>query len=351
MAELTWGSMLSSLLLDKPADPEQLRWAMELTLTGEATPAQIAGWLVALRARAVDATDLNVLLDVMMEHAVRIEVPGVTVDTCGTGGDGAHTVNISTMAAIVTAAAGYTVVKHGNRAASSRCGSADLLEHVGIKLDLSPAEVVRVAETAGITFCFAPAFHPAARFAGPVRRELGIRTAFNVLGPLANPASVKAQVVGVSDIDTAPVVVEALHARGVKAIVFRGQDGLDEISVHAPTDLWLALDGDVQRTTINPADFGIAELPADALRGYDAEFNANRMHELFAGERDEQLEGTRQAVALAAAAAMLASRAVTEPVTDPVAGLQAEHERALELIDSGKAAQQLAAWIAAMPST
>lgn len=349
MTELTWGSMLSSLLLDHRADPDQLRWAMTQTMSGDATPAQIAGWLVALRARNVDALDINVLLDVMLEHAVRIDVDGVTVDTCGTGGDGAHTVNISTMAAIVVAAAGVKVVKHGNRAASSKCGSADVLEHVGIRVDLPPAEVKRVVEEVGITFCFAPAFHPAARFAGPVRRELGIRTVFNVLGPLANPAGVKSQVLGVSDLEVAPVLAEALSARGVKSIVLRGRDGLDEISIHAPTDLWIAFGGEVQQLVVEPADFGVPALPADALRGYDAEFNAERMHALFSGGDDEALEGTRQAVALTAAAALTAAGAVTAPVPDVMQALRDNHARALSLIASGAARDKLAAWLAAMP--
>lgn len=350
MTELTWGSMLSSLLRDEPADPDQLRWAMELTLTGEATPAQIAGWLVALRARAVDARDLNALLDVMLEHAVRIEVPGVTVDTCGTGGDGAQTVNISTMSAVVVAAAGVKVVKHGNRAASSKCGSADLLEFAGIRLDLTPEQVVQVAEQTNITFCFAPAFHPAARFAGPVRRELGIRTAFNVLGPLANPAAVKAQAVGVSDIEVAPVVAEALLDRGVKAIVYRGQDGLDEVSVSAPTDLWVALGGQVERLTITPAEFGIAELNPSALRGDDAVFNLQRMNLLFDRSQSAEVTAIRPAVGLSAAVALVAARAVTEPITDVVDALQNEYARALDLIDSGAAARKWAEWRSAMPA-
>lgn len=342
--------MLGSLLRDEPADPEQLRWAMELTLTGQATPAQIAGWLVALRARAVDASDLNALLDVMLEHAVRIEVPGVTVDTCGTGGDGAQTVNISTMSAVVVAAAGVKVVKHGNRAASSKCGSADLLEFAGIRLDLTPDQVVQVADQTDITFCFAPAFHPAARFAGPVRRELGIRTAFNVLGPLANPAAVKAQAVGVSDIEVAPVVAQALLARGVKAIVYRGHDGLDEVSVGAPTDLWVALGDEVERMSITPAEFGIGELDPAALRGADAVFNLQRMNLLFDRSRSAEVAAIRAAVALSAAVALVAARAVTVPVGDVVEALRVEYARALDLIDSGAAAQKWAQWRAAIPA-
>lgn len=349
MAELSWPALLNALLRDELADPEQLRWAMSQTMTGAATPAQIAAWLVALRARAVDARDLNALLDVMLEHAIGIDVPGVTVDTCGTGGDGAHTVNISTMSAIVVAAAGLTVVKHGNRAASSKCGSADLLEAAGIRMDLTPEQVVDVAAKTGITFCFARSFHPAARFAGPVRAEIGIRTAFNVLGPLANPARVKAQVVGVSDIETAPVVAAALHARGVKAIVFRGHDGLDEVSVHQPTDVWLALGESIERTTITPHQFGIGDLPADCLRGADAAFNLERMNDLFNGSKAQELAGVRAAVGLAAAAALVAAKAVERPIEHFHQEMQEQYQHSLDLIDSGAAASKLAAWVAAMP--
>ena len=341
MADLTWGALLQSLLLDETADPEQLRWAMRQTLSGDATPSQIAAWLVALRARNVDAADLNVLLDVMLEHSVAIDVPGVALDTCGTGGDGAHTLNISTMASIIAAAAGVKVVKHGNRAASSKCGSADVLEALGIRMDLAPEQVVRVLDLAGITFCFAPTFHPAARFAGPVRRELGIRTVFNVLGPLANPARVAAQLVGVSDPEVAPVVAAALAARGVKALVVRGQDGLDEISVFAPTDVWSTLSGAVETFTITPADFGITGVAADALNGFDAEYNAEQLVKLFSGEG---AVGLRDAVCLNAAASLVAAKAVEQPVVDVKAAMAAAMDQARELVDNGAALATLRKW-------
>lgn len=341
MAVPTWSNLLQSLLLDETADPAQLRWAMEQTLSGEASPSQIAAWLVALRARNVDAEDLSVLLDVMLEHSVPVEFSGVAVDTCGTGGDGAHTLNISTMAAVVVAAAGVNVIKHGNRAASSKCGSADVLEALGIPLDLAPDRVGQVVKECGVTFCFAPTFHPALRFAGPVRRELGIRTVFNVLGPLANPAKVRAQVVGVSDPEVAPVIAGALAKRGVKAIVLRGQDGLDEFSVSAPTDLWLALDGTVKTMTLSPSDFGIDLVAASDLAGDDAAFNAEKSLELFSGGGTL---GLQQAVALNAAAAMVAARAVSEAIVDAKAALQEEFARAMGVIASGSALEKLKSW-------
>src|SRR3954451_13563227 len=211
---------------------------MHQVMTGEATSAQIAGFAMALRAKGATAQEVERLVRAMLEHALRVTVEASAVDTCGTGGDRAHTVNISTMAALVVRGAGGTVVKHGNRAASSACGSADLLEALGVVVDLPPDKVAACVRHAGIGFCFAPVFHPAFRHTAVPRRELGVPTVVNFLGPLTNPARPRAQAVGVSDERMAPVMAGVLARRGASALVFRGDDGLDELSIGSSSAEW-----------------------------------------------------------------------------------------------------------------
>ncbi len=215
-ASTSWPALLTRLLRGEDLASEDTSWAMEQVMLGEATPAQVAGFVVALRSKGESPDEVAGLVAAMLDHAERIEVPGPAVDTCGTGGDRAHTVNISTMSAMVVAGAGARVVKHGNRAASSACGSADLLEELGVVVDLAPERVVECVERAGIAFCFAPRFHPALRHAAAARRELGVATVFNFLGPLANPAQPGAQAVGVADSRMAAVMAEVLADRGVE---------------------------------------------------------------------------------------------------------------------------------------
>src|SRR4051812_49855416 len=214
-------------------------------MSGEATPAQVAGFVVALRAKGETPDEVAGFVETMLEEAAHVDVPGRVVDTCGTGGDRAHTVNISTMAALVVAGAGIPVVKHGNRAASSACGSADLLEALGVVVDLPPATVTECVSRAGIGFCFAPVFHPAFRHTAVPRRELGVPTVFNFLGPLTNPAQPTAQAVGASDPRMAPVMAGVLARRGASALVFRGDDGLDELSIGGRSSVWAVHDGAV----------------------------------------------------------------------------------------------------------
>src|SRR3954464_1861341 len=212
---------------------------------------------MALRAKGETAEEVEGLVRAMLEHAHRVSVDGPAVDTCGTGGDRAHTVNISTMAALVVRGAGVTVVKHGNRAASSQCGSADLLEELGVVVDLAPTALSACVERAGIGFCFAPVFHPAFRHTAVPRREMGIPTVFNFLGPLTNPAQPSAQAVGVADLRMAPVMAGVLARRGASALVFRGDDGLDELSVGGPSAVWAVHDGKVREERFDPADLGV----------------------------------------------------------------------------------------------
>ena len=264
MMDQSWPDVLGSLIGGNDLDSDQTAWAMGEILAGEATPVQIAGFAVALRAKGETVDEVEGLVEAMYAHATALQVPGRVLDVVGTGGDRSFSVNISTMAAIVAAGAGVTVVKHGNRSASSKSGSADVLEVLGIRMDLPAADVARVAHEAGITFCFAAAFHPALRHAAVARGELGVGTTFNFLGPIANPARPEAQAVGCADRRMAPVMAGVFARRGVDAWVFRGDDGLDELTTTTTSSLWTVSDGEVAEHTIDPAALGH---PAGDRRG------------------------------------------------------------------------------------
>ncbi|WP_225798743.1 anthranilate phosphoribosyltransferase [Streptomyces sp. NK15101] len=336
----SWPVLLNGLLEGKDLSADDTAWAMDLIMSGEATDAQIAGFMVALRAKGETVQEITGLVRTMYAHANTIEVPGPAVDIVGTGGDGAKTVNISTMASIVVAGTGTKVVKHGNRAASSASGSSDVLEKLGINLNLTPQRVAEVAEEAGITICFAVKFHPSLRHVAAARGQLGIRTTFNVLGPLTNPAKVKAQAVGVADPRMAPIVAGVLAERGNSALVFRGDDGLDELTTTATSRVWVVRDGGVTEERFDPRDVGIELVPLEALRGADASYNADVARRLLAGETGP----VRDAVLLNAAAALTA----LEPGTGTLAEqLGAGIAKAAESIDSGAALRSLERWIAA----
>ncbi|MGB0099671.1 MAG: anthranilate phosphoribosyltransferase, partial [Nocardioides sp.] len=278
-----WPEVLTALVAGRDLSAEQTAWAMGEILSGEATPSQIAGFAVALRAKGETIEEVSGLVDSMYAVATPLTVPGRLLDVVGTGGDRSMSVNISTMAAIVAAGAGARVVKHGNRSASSQSGSADVLEKLGIRLDLPPARVAEVAEEAGITFCFAAAFHPAMRHAAVPRRELGIATTFNLLGPLTNPARAAAQAIGCADARLAPVMAGVFARRGSDAWVFRGDDGLDELTTTTTSRLWRVHGGEVVETTIDPSVHGIAQGTTEALRGGDAAHNAGVVRRLLDG--------------------------------------------------------------------
>jgi anthranilate phosphoribosyltransferase len=341
-AEASWPHLLSSLIAGQDLAEEQAEWAMGQVMDGDATPAQVAGFLVALRAKGETIEELSGLAQGMLERAIRIAVPGECVDVVGTGGDRAHTVNISTMAALVVAGAGHRVVKHGNRAASSACGAADVLEALGVRLDLAPARVAELATEVGITFCFAQAFHPAFRHAAVARRDLGVPTAFNFLGPLTNPAQPGASAVGVADRRMAPLVAGVLAARGRSALVFRGEDGLDELTIAGPSRVWVVADGAVTEQVLDPADLGIARSPVESLRGADAAYNSSVARADLAG----QTGPVRDAVLLNAAAALVAAG-----VGESGAPLESRLATGLVLaersVDDGAAAAVLDRWVAA----
>ncbi|MEU4347310.1 anthranilate phosphoribosyltransferase [Streptomyces sp. NPDC023838] len=340
VAAYSWPGVLDALLNGTDQSAEATAWAMDSIMRGEATDAQIAGFAVALRAKGETVTEITGMVRAMYEHANLIEVPGRTVDIVGTGGDGAKTVNISTMSSIVVAGTGAKVVKHGNRAASSASGASDVLEKLGVNLDLTPRQVVQVAEEAGVTFCFAVKFHPALRYVAAARRELGIRTTFNFLGPLTNPARVKAQATGVADARMAPIVAGVLAERGSSALVFRGDDGMDELTTTATSRVWVVRDGAVREEAFDPRDVGIDLVPVEALRGADASYNADVARRLLAGETGP----VRDAVLLNSAAALVA----LEPGEDSlVEQIRAGISRAAESVDSGAARRALERWVAA----
>ncbi|MFG3508780.1 anthranilate phosphoribosyltransferase [Streptomyces sp. NPDC047821] len=336
----SWPEVLNGLLEGRDQSADDTAWAMDRIMRGEATDAQIAGFAVALRAKGETVEEITGLVRAMYAHANVIDVPGPSVDLVGTGGDGAKTVNISTMSAIVVAGTGAKVVKHGNRAASSASGSSDVLEKLGVNLDLSPGRVAEVAEEAGITFCFAVKFHPALRHVAAARKELGIRTTFNFLGPLTNPARVKAQATGVADPRMAPIMAGVLAERGSSALVFRGDDGLDELTTTATSKVWVVRDGAVREETFDPRDVGISLVPVDALRGADASYNADVARRLLGGETGP----VRDAVLLNAAAALVALEPSDAPLAEQI---RAGIAKAAESVDSGAARAALERWVAA----
>jgi anthranilate phosphoribosyltransferase len=342
MGERTWPNLIAALLRAEELSSDDTAWAMGEIMSGTATPTQIAGFAIALRAKGETPAELAGLVAAMLSHATPVELPedvrAEAVDVVGTGGDRAHTVNISTMAAIVVAGAGVRVAKHGNRAASSACGTADLLEHLGIPLDLGPAGVARSVADAGIGFCFAARFHPGMRHAAVPRRELGLPTAFNFLGPLTNPARPRSGAVGCFDARMAPVMAAVFAARGDSVVLVRGEDGLDELSTAAPTRVWLVTDGAVTETVVDTVDLGLPRSEPGDLRGGDAAFNADVAHRVLAGEPGP----VRDAVLVNAAAALAAQAGLRG---DLHAQLRSGIDRAAKSIDSGAAATTLRRWV------
>ncbi|WP_326647559.1 MULTISPECIES: anthranilate phosphoribosyltransferase [unclassified Streptomyces] len=341
MSELarSWPHLLAALLRGENLTADDTRWAMRQVMDDSADSAQLAGFLVALRAKGESTAELRGMLDAFMERVVPLPVDRADiVDIVGTGGDGAHTVNVSTMAAIVVAATGAPVVKNGGRSVSSKAGSADVLEALGLPLDLTADDIARCLREVGIGFTFAPRFHHGLRHAGPVRKALGIPTAINYVAPLTNPAGPRAALVGCSNTALTPVLAGVLAERGTSALVVRGEDGLDEITTAAPTSIWIADSGGVRQETLDAADFGLARSTPDALRGGDATYNASVVHRVLGGE----LGAARDAVLANAAGALAAHRGLDGGLHDAFAtGL----EEASHAIDSGAAATTLKNWL------
>jgi anthranilate phosphoribosyltransferase len=359
MTNLTWPALLGTLIRGGALSAGETAWAMNEIMEGAASPAQIAGFGVALRAKGETAAEMAGLAESMLAHATPVAIPGPVTDLVGTGADGAHTVNVSTMAAIVAAAAGVPMAKHGNRAASSACGAADVLEALGVAIDLPPESSAALFAETGIVFLFASLYHPGFRHAGPVRRELGVPTAFNYLGPLTNPARPSSLAVGVADPVMGPVMAGVLAGRGNSALVFHG-GGIDELTTTGPSRVWLASGGTVTETEFDPLDAGLPRATLADLRGGDAAHNAAVARALLGGERGP----VRDIVLLNAAAAIAASEGLTFAALPAGAGRAPASEapavpeglakalsdgisRAAQAIDSGDAARLLARWAAA----
>jgi anthranilate phosphoribosyltransferase len=337
MARDTWPALLNHLVDGGDLTTDDTSWAMNEIMSGNATSAQIAGFAVALHAKGETADEVAGLADGMLAHASRVSVPRRAVDVVGTGGDRSGSVNISTMSAIVVAASGVPVVKHGNRSASSKAGTADVLEALGVLIGLEAEGVQRCVQELGIGFCFAPVYHPAFRHAGGPRRELGIPTAFNVLGPLTNPAQPVAGLVGCAFPKLAPVVAEVFAKRGASVLVVRGDDGLDEITTSTTSSVWVVTGGTVRKDTVSPTDLDIKPARPEDLRGGDATENADVVRRVMAGE----LGPVRDAVLLNAAGAVAAYRGLTDDLTNDISiGLQ----QVAQAVDSGAAAELLTRW-------
>ncbi|WP_019630876.1 anthranilate phosphoribosyltransferase [Actinomadura atramentaria] len=339
-ARTTWPALLNALIDGDALSAEETSWAMRQIMSGDATDAQIGGFAVAMRAKGETVAEVSGLAEGMLAHATPISVPGPIADLVGTGGDQAHTVNISTMAAVVAAASGVRVVKHGNRAASSSCGAADLLEELGVPLDLTPEACARCAEEVGITFCFAPLYHPAFRYTARPRKELGTPTVFNFLGPLTNPARPSAQAVGVFHPRMAGIVAGVFAERGNSSLVFRGDDGLDELTTTGTSTVWVVRDGTSTETVFDPADLGIAPARPEDLRGADAAFNARVAREVFGGRTGP----VRDMVLLNAAAVMVAFEGAP-PAAGLTAALADAYGRAAASVDSGAVTALLDRWV------
>ena len=334
-----WKSYLERLENGLDLEANEVSSIMETILRGEAEVAEIKSFLLALKNKGETAEEVSALVNQMFAHSAPISISDRAVDTVGTGGDGAHTINISTTAAIIAASAGARVVKHGNRAASSKSGSGDLLEALGVAITLDGKGVERTVAELGIGFCFAPIFHPAMRFAAPARKELGIPTVFNILGPLANPAKPQAAAIGVADDRMHLVMAEVLATRGVDGFVFRGDDGLDEITLSSTTSILSIGNGEIRSDLIEPSDFGITRAPVSDLVGGDASENAQITLAIFAGERG----APRDAVMLNAAAAIAAFEG--EQDLDVRERIIRGLKKAEAAVDSGETTALLQRWI------
>jgi anthranilate phosphoribosyltransferase len=337
----TWPALIRALIEGQALSASQTTWAMNEIMDGAASPAQIAGFGVGLRAKGETPEEMAGLAAGMLAHATPISIPGPATDLVGSGGDGAHTVNVSTMATIVAAAAGARMVKHGNRAASSACGAADVLEALGVAIDLPPAATESLFADVGVAFLFAPLYHPALRHAGPVRAQLGVPTAFNYLGPLTNPARPTSLAVGVADPRMGPVLAGVLAGRGNSAIVFHGE-GIDELTTTGRSQVWVVAGGAVAPAEFDPAALGLPAASLADLRGGDAAHNAGVVRAVLAGEPGP----VRDIVVLNAAAGLAAAGGLAH-VTSADALVKALADglsRAAEAIDSGAAERLLARW-------
>lgn len=347
--ENTWPKTLTTLLERKDLSRQQASWAMREIMSGEASEAQVGAFMMALRAKSETVDELAGLVDVMLEHTVILDTGSDAVDIVGTGGDMIGTVNISTMASVVASAAGIPVMKHGSRSASGKTGSSEMLEVLGVRLDLSPEVVADVFRECGITFFFAPVFHPAMRHVAPIRKQLGVPTTFNFLGPLANPAQPIATSLGVANAEIAPKMAMELAKRGRSGLVFRGSDGLDELTTTGATRIWQVSGGGVAEFEFSPGDLDLSVAQLDDLIGGDAHENAEVAKRLFAGESAGRFSAIRDIVALNAAAGLVAYELAKDANlanTSLAARFSVALGKTFSAIDSGAAREKLSQWIA-----
>ena len=344
--EQAWPAILTQLLAGADLTIAEASWAMEEVMAGRATPSQLAGLLVALRAKGETVGEIVGFRDAVLAHALPLAVDPMALDIVGTGGDRFGTVNVSTMSSIVCAAAGAKVVKHGNRAASSASGASDVLGALGIDLALDPVRVAAILDEVGITFAYASLFHPGFKNAGPTRAELGIPTVFNFLGPLCNPARPEASAVGVAQLDKVPLFVGVFQTRGATALVFRGDDGLDELTTTGHSRLWEVSRGSVTEHDLDPADVGVPRASIEELRGGDPAHNAGVVRRTLGGERGP----VRDIVLLNAAAGLVSWRLAhdhAEGERDIRERFREQIAVAAQAVDSGAATAKLDAWVAA----
>ena len=340
MNTVDWDASISKMESGLDLLPKEAQDLMREVLEDRSDKETLKRFLLALKNKGETAEEVGALVEQMYAHCAPIKISERSVDTVGTGGDGAHTINISTTAAIIAAASGARVVKHGNRAASSKSGAADLLEALGVAINLDGEKVAKTVAALGIGFCFAPVFHPAMRFAAPARKEMGTATVFNILGPLANPARPKAAAIGVANERMHLVMAQVLADRGVEGFVFRGDDGLDEITLATSTSVLTIGNGEISSDRIDAKDFGLANAPISALVGGDAAENARITKAIFAGEKG----APRDAVLLNAAAAIAAfdgdlSLGIKERISKSLI-------KATQAVDSGAATELLSQWAA-----
>jgi anthranilate phosphoribosyltransferase len=346
MEKTSWPLILSTLLAGEDLSRQSAGWAMKQVMAGDASEGQIGAFMMALRSKGETVDELAGLVDVMLDNAVLLNTGSDALDIVGTGGDLVGTVNISSMASIVAAAAGVPVLKHGSRSASGKTGSSEMLEVLGIKLDLAPAQVADAFREVGITFFYAPVFHPAMRFVAPVRKQLGVPTTFNFLGPLANPAQPIATALGVANQEIAPVMAQELAARGRTALVFRSDDGLDELST---TDLNRVLqvhNGEVVASELDARDFGLARVDQALLIGGDARHTAEVASKLFAGEQFPNAQAIFDVGVLNAAGGIAAYELAKGSNLDLDSLIESGISRAKSAIESGAAKQKLVHWSA-----
>lgn len=339
----SWPQVLGRLTEGEELAAGEAAWAMDQIMSGDATPAQIAAFGVSMKMKHPTAAEVRELADTMLRYALRVPTDAIgtdTVDIVGTGGDRANTVNLSTMAAIVVAAAGVPVVKHGNRAASSKSGGADMLEALGVRIDLGPDEVARSVAEVGIGFCFAPVFHPSYKYAGPPRREIGVPTVFNLLGPLTNPGGPRSGLIGCAFGELAEVMAGVFAARQASVLVVHGEDGLDELTTTTTSTIWRVQAGTIDKLTFDPLGFGFPRARLAELVGGEAAANAEEAHNVFAGAKG----AVRDAVVLNAAGAMVAHAGLSSHA-EWLPSWEDGLARAAEAIDSGAAARLLEHWI------